>query len=89
MSYSIVFSAETAERSVNIHNRVFIKLIINTYLAGLMDVEEEYEPRGRGKKIRIRVVTNRGIKFVTSVRQDATVSDFANRALSVYLELAG
>lgn len=53
-----------------------------------MDIEEEYEPRG-GKKIRIRVVTNRGIKFVTSVRQDATVSDFANRALSVYLELAG
>jgi len=41
------------------------------------------------KKIRVKVVTNRGIQFITSVKQEATVSDLANRALSVYLELSG
>jgi len=41
------------------------------------------------KKIRVKVFTNRGIQFITSVKQEATVSDLANRALSVYLELSG
>ena len=51
----------------------------------MMEVEEDYEYYRNVKKIRVKVVTNRGIQFITTVRQDATVSDLANRALSVYL----
>ena len=54
-----------------------------------MEPQEDYESVQTCKKIRVKVFTNRGIQFITSVRQDATVSDLANRALSVYLELAG
>lgn len=54
-----------------------------------MEPQEDYEPIQVCKKIRVKVVTNRGIQFITSIRQDAKVSDLANRALSVYLELAG
>lgn len=43
----------------------------------------------RRPKVRIRVVTNRGIQFITALRNDSTVSDLANKALKVYLELAG
>lgn len=32
--------------------------------------------------------TNRNVDFITAIRQDATISDLANRALSVYLELS-
>lgn len=54
-----------------------------------MESDESFELQRPGKKIRIKVVTNRGLQFITSVKQEATVSDLANRALSVYLELAG
>jgi hypothetical protein len=37
----------------------------------------------------VRIATNRNLKFMTAVKSDATVSDLANRALSVYLELSG
>ena len=53
-----------------------------------MDLEEDYQVV-RKPKIRIRVVTNRGIQFITALRHDSTVSDLANKALKVYLELAG
>lgn len=54
-----------------------------------MDLEDNYEPHRHCKKIRLRIVTNRNLQFITSVKYDATVSDLANRALSVYLELSG
>ena len=38
--------------------------------------------------MRVKVKTNRNVDFITAIRQDATISDLANRALSVYLELA-
>lgn len=37
----------------------------------------------------MRIATNRNLKFLTALKSDATVSDLANRALSVYLELSG
>lgn len=54
-----------------------------------MDLEDNYEPQRPAKKIRLRIVTNRNLQFITAVKYDATVSDLANRALSVYLELSG
>lgn len=54
-----------------------------------MDIEDNYEPHRPGKKIRLKIVTNRNLQFITAVKHDATVSDLANRALSVYLELTG
>lgn len=49
--------------------------------------DESFEMQRPGKKIRIKIVTNRGLQFITAVKPEATVSDLANRALSVYLEL--
>ena len=53
-----------------------------------MDVEGPYYP-GRVRKTRVRVTTNRGLNFVTAVKPGATVGELANRALTVYLQLAG
>ena len=68
-------------------NNIFIDVFIdnNNKKYQMMEVEEDYEYYRNVKKIRVKVVTNRGIQFITTVRQDATVSDLANRALSVYL----
>jgi hypothetical protein len=38
--------------------------------------------------VRVKVKTNRSIDFITAIRHDATISDLANRALGVYLELS-
>jgi len=35
--------------------------------------------------MRIKVTTNRNLKFITVVKSDSTISDLANRALSIYL----
>ena len=50
-----------------------------------MDVEANYEHKKSIKKIRLKITTNRQLQFLISIKQDATVSDLANRALSVYL----
>jgi hypothetical protein len=55
----------------------------------MMDVEEHETPKKSAKKIRIKIITNRNLQFITSVRPEATISELANRALSVYLELTG
>lgn len=54
-----------------------------------MDIEELLENKRTNKKIRLKITTNRHLKFVTSIKQDATISELASRALSVYLELSG
>lgn len=54
-----------------------------------MDVEENDSPKKFTKKIRVKIITNRNLQFITSVRPEATISELANRALSVYLELTG
>jgi hypothetical protein len=54
-----------------------------------MEQEEGFEERKEGKRVKVRVVTNRSVQFITALPPGATVSDLANRALSVYLELAG
>ena len=53
-----------------------------------MEIEEGFEVKKNQKKIRLNIVTNRNLQFVTSVRTDATISDLANRALTAYLELS-
>ena len=53
-----------------------------------MDLEEDFQAVRR-PKIRVRVVTNRGIQFITALRPESTVSDLANKALKIYMELAG
>jgi|JI9StandDraft_1071089.scaffolds.fasta_scaffold72085_4 hypothetical protein len=50
-----------------------------------MDIEDNYDSRKITKKIRLKIVTNRGLQFITAVRPEASISDLANRALSVYL----
>ena len=54
-----------------------------------MDIEELLENKRTNKKIRLKITTNRHLKFVTSIKQDATISELASGALSVYLELSG
>jgi hypothetical protein len=54
-----------------------------------MDIEGGFERKRTGRKIRIRISTNKHIKFITAIKPEATVSDLANRALSAYLELTG
>lgn len=51
----------------------------------MLDSEEYYDKRKYTKRIRVRVITNRGLRFITAIRIDATVSELANKILSVYL----
>ena len=56
----------------------------------MMDYEYFLEKRRDQKKyLRLKIVTNREINFITAIRYDSTVTDLANRALNVYLELSG
>lgn len=50
-----------------------------------MELEDIFQMRKIAKKIRIKVITNRNLKFITVVRTDSTISDLASRALSIYL----
>ena len=53
-----------------------------------MQIEDSFDRRKLARKVRVKVKTNRNVDFITAIRQDATISDLANRALSVYLELS-
>lgn len=53
-----------------------------------MDIEDNFNHKRTLKKIRLKIKTNRNIEFITAVKHDATISDLANRALGVYLELS-
>ena len=52
-----------------------------------MQEEDNFDSNKSGRRLRLKIKTNRNLQFVTSVKYEATVSELANRALSVYLEL--
>lgn len=52
----------------------------------MMDYEHFYDKRRDNKKyLRLKIITNRELNFITAIRYDSTVTDLANRALNVYL----
>jgi len=40
----------------------------------MMEVEEHEVPKKHAKKIRVKIITNRNLQFITSVKPEATIS---------------